>query len=229
MTTYWLINIGSIFDSFNINPFSSDMRNENYNSLTRLILLVTLLCILISPDDINSIITAGCISIVVSIIIYLFTNNKGENKINTQLYGSTQNNDSGTSNDGLANPNIYVEREKKLEQIIDDKGTDLDKIIYEDLKANERVGLGRDWVSRQRNEYVGTMVQFEGRKQPNFSEFVAKNPYNPYKFTDISTGREVQTGTVKQLNSIMGKNLSYTNSGGAFGGAMGLGGPVATT
>ena len=42
MSTYWLSNFCSLF-SFNINPFYGKDRNERYNALTRLIILVTII------------------------------------------------------------------------------------------------------------------------------------------------------------------------------------------
>ena len=50
-------------------------RNEKFNSLTRLIILVTLITFLIYKD--KNILIAGVISIIITVIIYLFTFNNG--------------------------------------------------------------------------------------------------------------------------------------------------------
>ena len=42
MTTYWISDPCSLFNSNNINPFVSDDKNFKFNSLTRLIIVVTL-------------------------------------------------------------------------------------------------------------------------------------------------------------------------------------------
>lgn len=226
MTTYWLSNICSLFDSLNLNPFYSNDRNANYNALTRLIIFVTILALLMNPNDKDQILIAGGVSILLSIFIYLFTMN-AENKelvINADdnITGSTGqfidiNKIPGTTKNtldiGLQDTDIPQDRREELEKRVKDTGTNLDISIFNDLRENERAGLGRDWVSRQRNDNIGSSVDFTGKKQPNFSEFVSKNPYNPYKFKDLPSGKEVQTGTLKQFHSILGSNLSYTGGG----------------
>lgn len=239
MTTYWLSNICSLFDSLSLNPFYSKDRNANYNALTRLIIFVIIVALLINPNEKEQILLAGGASLLLSIIIYLCTMNS-ENKeevINQvdNIRGSTGetiniNSIPGTTDNtldlGLQNTNIPQDRREALEKLVKDTGTNLDISIFNDLRENERAGLGRDWVSRQRNDNIGTSVDFTGRKQPNFSQFVSKNPYNPYKFTDLPTGKEVQTGTLKQYHSIKGTNLSHT--GGGLGTMSSAEGPVGT-
>ena len=78
MSTYWLSDVCSLFSSFNLSPFSGD-KNERYNALTRLIIILTLIAFLVTQDE-NALI-AGMISLILSVIIYIFTYNK-----NTTLY-----------------------------------------------------------------------------------------------------------------------------------------------
>lgn len=73
MTSYWLSNFCSLFSSVNVIPFISDDKNYQYNSLTRLIILVTVLGY-IYTQDIN-VIYSGLISITLSVVFYFLTFN----------------------------------------------------------------------------------------------------------------------------------------------------------
>lgn len=73
MTSYWLSNFCSLFSSVNIIPFTSDDKNYQYNSLTRLIILVTILGY-IYTQDIN-VIYSGLISLTLSVVFYFVTFN----------------------------------------------------------------------------------------------------------------------------------------------------------
>jgi hypothetical protein len=73
MTSYWLSNFCSLFSSVNIIPFTSDDKNYQYNSLTRLIILVTVLGY-IYTQDIN-VIYSGLVSLTLSVVFYFFTFN----------------------------------------------------------------------------------------------------------------------------------------------------------
>ena len=70
MTSYWLSDYCTLFSSVNIIPFIGDSKNYQYNSLTRLIILVTFLSYLYTKD--TNVIIAGAISIVLTVIIYFF-------------------------------------------------------------------------------------------------------------------------------------------------------------
>jgi len=73
MTSYWLSNFCSLFSSFNVIPFTTDDKNYQYNSLTRLIILVTILGY-IYTQDIN-VIYSGLISLTLSVVFYFVTFN----------------------------------------------------------------------------------------------------------------------------------------------------------
>ena len=73
MTSYWLSNYCALFSSFNIIPFMGDNKNYQYNSLTRLIILMTLLGYLYTLDI--NVIYSGVISLLISVIIYFVTFN----------------------------------------------------------------------------------------------------------------------------------------------------------
>ncbi len=78
MTSYWLSNICSLTNSININPFSNGDRNFRFNSLTRLIILVTIGAALFLKQNQNEILLGGAISIFISVIIYMLTHSSGK-------------------------------------------------------------------------------------------------------------------------------------------------------
>ena len=103
MTSYWLSNFCSLFSSVNVIPFISDDKNYQYNSLTRLIILVTILGY-IYTQDIN-VIYSGFISLTLSVVFYFLTFNTPsvENSIeNYKLENETQA-DKITKSDDLQN------------------------------------------------------------------------------------------------------------------------------
>ena len=69
MTTYWLSDFCSLFNSLNINPFSGDDKNFKFNSLTRLIIVVTIVSALLFNSHTSEIFLAGGISLFLSVII----------------------------------------------------------------------------------------------------------------------------------------------------------------
>ena len=73
MTSYWLSNYCSLFSSFNIIPFIGDNKNYQYNSLTRLIILMTLLGYLYTLEI--NVIYSGITSLLISVIFYFVTFN----------------------------------------------------------------------------------------------------------------------------------------------------------
>jgi len=73
MTSYWLSNFCALYSSLNIIPFIGNDKNFQYNSLTRLIILVTIISY-IYTQDIN-VILAGISSVTISVVIYFLTFN----------------------------------------------------------------------------------------------------------------------------------------------------------
>jgi len=74
MTTYWLSDFCVLINSFNIIPFNNKDKNEDYNALTRLIILTTLLLYGTNTTNRHEILMGGLISILCTVIIYmLFT------------------------------------------------------------------------------------------------------------------------------------------------------------
>jgi len=72
---YWFSNPCALFNSFNIIPFLDSDPNESYNSLTRLIILFTIIFAIFSGDNYFLIIGIGITSVLISLIIYFSTAN----------------------------------------------------------------------------------------------------------------------------------------------------------
>jgi hypothetical protein len=72
---YWYSNPSSLFSSFNIIPFLDSDANENYNSLSRLIILFTIIFAIFSGDNYLLVLGIGTTSFLASLIIYLITAN----------------------------------------------------------------------------------------------------------------------------------------------------------
>lgn len=75
MTTYWLSDTCALFKSFNIIPFGNEDLNEDYNSLTRLIILVTVVLAFMRPEDYVNILLTGVISICITVMFYFMNFN----------------------------------------------------------------------------------------------------------------------------------------------------------
>jgi len=116
MTTYWISDICALFTSLNINPFGSKDKNKNFNALTRLIIAVTVATSIIDKNNFENIIIAGCISVLLSVLIYLSTyNSYSETEMytenikptyvvsSTNKYNYNQNIHDLTSEEGLNN------------------------------------------------------------------------------------------------------------------------------
>lgn len=103
MTSYWLSNFCSLFSSVNIIPFTSDDKNYQYNSLTRLIILVTVLGY-IYTQDIN-VIYSGLVSLTLSVVFYFLTFNTpgAENSIENYKLENETSADKITTSDELQN------------------------------------------------------------------------------------------------------------------------------
>lgn len=75
MTTYWLSDTCALLKSFNIIPFGNEDINEDYNSLTRLIILVTVVLAFIKPEEYVNILLTGVVSICITIMFYFMNFN----------------------------------------------------------------------------------------------------------------------------------------------------------
>ena len=102
MTSYWFSDLCSLTNSFNINPFSSGDRNYRYNSLTRLIIILTIIGLFIPNQDKIMIILAGIVSIFITNAIYMFTHSKTYKAINTPVTPITTELNTANTTNGAA-------------------------------------------------------------------------------------------------------------------------------
>ncbi len=72
---YWFSNPCALFSSFNIIPFLDSDPNESYNSLSRLIIVFTVVFAIFSGNYYLLILGIGTLSFLVSLMIYLVTAN----------------------------------------------------------------------------------------------------------------------------------------------------------
>jgi hypothetical protein len=73
--SYWFSNPAALFSSFNIIPFLDSDPNERYNSLTRLIILFTIIFAIINGDNYILVLSIGMFSLLASLVIYFITAN----------------------------------------------------------------------------------------------------------------------------------------------------------
>ena len=188
MTTYWLSDFCSLFNSLNINPFVGTDKNFQFNSLTRLIIFMTFLCAILFQDSSNQIFLGGAISIFLSVVIYMLTYNSSE--MSTRFTGELKS---------------YIDSQKIIEDQDENLKIGLSKmgeVVLEDQKINVENEVTLDYVPRNTKNIKAAMF-LEGNKMPSH---VTNAPRNPNDY--ISLGKQVISGTAKQLHSLIGKNLS---------------------
>tara|TARA_B100000287_G_C20671934_1_gene793721 strand:- start:1065 stop:1640 length:576 start_codon:yes stop_codon:yes gene_type:complete len=188
MTTYWLSDFCSLFNSLNINPFIGDDKNFQFNSLTRLIIFITFLCAILFQDSSNQIFLGGAISIFLSVVIYMLTYNSSE--MSTRFTGELKS---------------YIDSQKLIKDQKEDLKVGLSKmgeVVLEDQKINVENEVTLDYVPPN-TKNIKTAMFLEGNKMPSH---VTNEPRDPKDY--ISLGKQVTPGTAKQLHSLIGKNLS---------------------
>ena len=234
MSTYWLSNFCLLF-SFNINPFQGSDRNERYNALTRLIILVTIIAYILTRDQ--NVLIAGTISVIITVLIYLFTFNSSVSFKTVDDYAQ-KDNVLGYHGDiiklpatpnisGSLHPNDPNAAENLLQGQYDnamENATPLGKQLYRDDLINARTGMSLGFVPRNREDDSSQVYFMKGNQMPNFAKSVRDNPphRDPANYFPLP-GKTIQTGTVKQFDSMMGRNLAHTASGASnMSGGMGL-------
>lgn len=197
MTTYWFSDFSSLFKSININPFMGQDKNFKYNSLTRLIVLITVISSILFNDNINEILIAGIISLSLSVIIYLSTYNSQETYKSQEPYKSQETYNSAAKSYEDA---TKIAEEQKYNLTID--STPISEIIVKDYIQNvkNQVAIRR---SPMDTEKLKGMSFLDGDKSPSV---VTHKYLNPYDY--VSHGDQVQTGTIKKFSSLLDKNLS---------------------
>tara|TARA_Y100000992_G_C21228015_1_gene473936 strand:- start:84 stop:629 length:546 start_codon:yes stop_codon:yes gene_type:complete len=181
MTTYWLSDFCSLFNSLNINPFIGDDKNFQFNSLTRLIIFITFVCAILFQDSSNQIFLGGAISIFLSVVIYMLTYNSSE---------------MSTSFTAELKTHICPETIKKS---LRGFSKTAEEIILEDKqKRLENEVTLNNYFSRD-TKHIKAGVFLERDKTP---QHVTKEP----KEHNISFGPKVLYGTTKQIHSLIRKN-----------------------
>jgi hypothetical protein len=208
MTTYWISDVCSLFNSFNINPFTGDDKNYKFNSLTRLIIVVTLLSALLFNNNSKDILIAGSFSLVLSVIIYLLT-------YNSKLEKLEKSDEETYLLPGYKNAEISLEDQQKIKAI-----TPAGKNIKEDIDQNIKNLVSLDYVPRNTEE-MKTSFFLNPVDTNNINNITESD--NKRKGKYISYAPHTQTGTLKCFDSMIGKNFSMTSSGGAFGAGMAAG------
>ena len=186
MTSYWFTDPCAIFNSFSINPLYGQDKNQQYNSLTRLIIVATIIAALKYPKDYTIIISAGLFSILLSVCIYFVTLNSS-NSIESRTIQNIPTN----SSTEFANE--------------EDRGglTNRGKELLEDYNTNTKNTLLINHPIIN-TDNIKHRFMLDGNKTPN----LITNENTELKIPENKTfGRQIMTGTIKQLNTV-NKNLS---------------------
>ena len=180
MTSYWFTDLCAIFNSFSINPFYGRDKNQQYNSLTRLIIVSTIIAAINNPKDYATIISTGMFSILLSVCIYFITLNSS-NSVESRTIQDI--------------PTDFGSEE--------DKGglTNRGKELLQDYNTNTKNSILINHPTLD-TENIKHRFILDGNKTPGLinGEDV-KKPENKL------FGQQIMTGTVKQLNTV-NKNLS---------------------
>tara|TARA_B100001175_G_scaffold130750_1_gene111085 strand:+ start:170 stop:733 length:564 start_codon:yes stop_codon:yes gene_type:complete len=187
MTTYWLSDFCSLFNSLNINPLIGEDKNFRYNSLTRLIIFLTLVSAIYYNNNSVEIFIAGGISIFLSAMIYFLTYNSSE-------------------------LSFIQDREYNTNESMEQVRTEIDDLINSTRSAKS----AEDKIVNSENHTTLNytppdtdkkkhMYFLEGNKMPNKLVAIQRDP-TEY----LSTGNQTPDGNVKQLRSLIGKNLSLS-------------------
>lgn len=181
MTSYWFTDICALFNSFSINPFSSGDKNFQYNSLTRLIILVTILAALKFPENNTLILSAGAFSILLTLCIYFLTLNSSKS-IESRTIGN-------------------VSTEYSNDEYIGGI-TNIGKNMIDDYNTNTKNSFLINHPSLNTDDIKHKFI-LQGDKTPKHigNEIIEKPEPNIF-------AQQVMTGTVKQLNSLQEKNIS---------------------
>lgn len=190
MTTYWLSDFCSLFNSLNINPFTGKDKNHSYNSLTRLIIVVTLVGALYFKENNTEILLAGIVSIFSSVVIYMLTYNSAELSFNGDMKFKTYEQSRDLIQNQLDNSNgrLYETDEKIVK----------DKIVN---RENE-VTLSYTPPNTDNKKH---MYFLDGNKMPD-KIVETERDSSDYLYS----GKQTPVGVVKQYRSLLGRNLTLS-------------------
>lgn len=181
MTSYWVSDYCSLFNSFSINPFSGGDKNLQYNSLTRLIIVATIIASIGYPDQLSTILGAGVFSVILSICIYFLTLNS-----------------KSAIEERIIDPNgARFSRDEYSGGL-----TQYGEEILNDYEANTKNSFLINHPSLDTDDLKHKHFM-DGNKMPKVISKEIVNPPTRNRFS-----QQVMTGTVKQLNSMQNKNIS---------------------
>lgn len=199
MTTYWISDVCSLFNSMNLNPFTSGDKNEKFNSLTRLIIIITLVSSLLFGSMSTEIIVAGLVSITSSVVIYLLTYNSRPPEKST-LNDTVQNRIDGY---------VYAEESlKDATKSLEVGETPVGKKIIKDRNQNTRNVVSLDYAEKD-TSVMKDAYFLNPVKSKNINNISEAD--NTRKGTVISYAKRIQQGTLKHFDSLLGKNLEMSN------------------
>ena len=214
MTTYWISDYCSLFNSINLNPFDGDDKNYNYNSLTRLIIVVTIAFALLFSDNSLEIFVAGAVSIGISVALYLLTYNSKLPETSTKTdvaEGADEADEADESSAVTKNKNILKSYKdagnslKKREDIVKVGITKLGEEIIKDNKQNVENQISIGYVPRN-TEQMSAAFFLEPVKSGNIND--VKKSDDKRKGPYVSYSKHIQSGTAKQFDSLIGTNIS---------------------
>lgn len=187
MTTYWLSDFCSLFNSLNIIPFIGEDKNFMYNSLTRLILVLTFAGAIYYNENSVQIFIAGGISIFLSVVIYFLTYNSSELSFNQD----NQHN----------NYESMAEIKNQVDDLINSSKPEKSA---EDKNVNNENHISLNYTPPDTDKKKH-MYFLEGNKMPSK---LIKTQRDSSEY--LSTGNQTPVGVVKQLHSLIGKDLSFS-------------------
>ncbi len=180
MTSYWFSDLCALFNSISINPFYGTDKNYQYNSLTRLIIVVSLAFAYNYPEDYVIILATGLFSVLLSVCVYFVTLN------------------SSAAVESRTIQDLPTDFSK-----IEDKGglTNHGKDLLKDYNTNTKNSF---LINRpvKNTDNIKHRFMLDGDKSP-------KNITNEEIPPDVNNkfAKQIMTGTIKQLNTI-NKNIS---------------------
>ena len=197
-STFWLSDICSLTNSININPFVGDDRNFKYNSLTRLIILVTIIALLIPGQNKITIFISGMISLALTYIIYMVTHSSTKKTVelikdtsretptpthtHTHPHTPTSTSTSTSASASASTPTV----EKTSDHAINSAN----QVTLNYTPANTKLKEGKFFL------------------KPN--EMPASVTETTSVVANIDTmNKSVPNNSVKQLHSLLNKNLSF--------------------
>jgi len=206
MTTYWISDYCSLFNSINLNPFDGDDKNYKYNSLTRLIIVVTIAFALLFSDKSLEIFVAGAVSLGISVALYILTYNSKLPETSIKPDEADESSSAVTKNKNILKSYKDAGNSlKKREDIVEVGITKLGEEIIKDNKQNVENQISIGYIPRN-TENMSSAFFLEPVKSGNIND--VKKSDDKRKGPYVSYSKHIQSGTAKQFDSLIGKNIS---------------------